>query len=464
MKHINEDKIKGILDDIAGKSSSDKAVDQVLAKSLDLKRLSVEETAVLLGADDSQTDKILNAARTVKHAIYGKRVVLFAPLYLSNICANNCVYCAFRLDNKDIPRKRLSQEEVSREIHHLLKTGHKRLLVVSGEDADEKRDVEYLTGSIKTIYAQREGKDSIRRVNVNCAPLSKENFVKLKGSAIGTYQLFQETYHDQTYREVHPAGPKSDPDKRLDAIDLAFSAGIDDIGVGVLFGLYDHKYEILAMLTHVEYLEKTFNVGPHTISVPRIEPAAGSAFSTNVPYAVSDPDFKKIVAVLRLSVPYTGLILSTRETAEMRDELFDLGISQASAASRTTPGGYEEGEVEHCETDGQFSLNDHRSLDQVIGALISRGTIPSFCTACYRSDRTGEKFMNLARPGTIKGKCSMNALITLKEYLDDFASEEVKKKGYNLIDDLKKDINQEDVNRISSFFEEIDRGKRDLYV
>jgi 2-iminoacetate synthase len=290
-----------------------------------------------------------------------------------------------------------------------------------------------------------------------------EEFKKLKNAGIGTYQLFQETYHEETYRYVHHKGQKSDPDNRVDAVDRAFLAGIDDIGIGVLYGLYDYKFETLAMLMHIEHMEGKFNIGPHTISVPRIEPALGVEFTKNMPHQVSDDDFKKLVAVLRLSVPYTGIILSTRETPQMRDELISLGVSQISAESRTSPGGYSSSD-NNKNQDIQFTLGDQRSLDEVIGSLIKNNFIPSFCAACYRMERTGEAFMQLAKPGTIKGKCSMNALVTLKEYLDDFASAKVKASGYKMIERYFNQLNNDDQKMLELFFNHVDSGIRDEYV
>lgn len=461
MKYINENKIISLLS--GAEKAAPSRIDEILNKSKSLKRLTLEESSVLLSVQDKKSiKKIFNAASFVKNKIYGKRVVLFAPLYISNICANSCVYCAFRSDNPLVKRKALTMEEIKTEVKWLLGRGHKRILVVAGEAKGSAKNTDYYVNSVKAVYSVKVGPHKIKRVNINCAPLSIDEFKKLKSSGIGTYQLFQETYHDKTYRDVHPHGPKSDPDNRLDAIDRAFLAGIDDVGIGVLYGLYDYKFETLAMLMHIEHLEKRFNVGPHTISIPRIEPALGSEFSINSPYKVTDEDFKRIVAVLRLSVPYTGIILSTRETAQMRDELFNLGVSQISAESTTSPGGYSR--VNKDNKDTQFTLNDHRSLDEIMSALIKKGMIPSFCAACYRKERTGEAFMNLAKPGTIKGKCSINALITLKEYLDDFASPGVKKIGYKLIGDMKKTLDKNSITELSKFFDNIDKGVRDEYV
>ncbi len=459
MLHIDENRIYSIL--AGAKNTSSVQIESILRKSLELKRLTLQESAALLSVeDDNLLTKIFNAAAYVKDKIYGKRVVLFAPLYISNYCVNNCLYCAFRSENSSIDRKALNIDEIKEQTLWLLRHGHKRILLVAGESAPPgTKEIDYYIEAIDAIYSVEHEGHRIKRVNINCAPLTEDEFKRLKASGIGTFQIFQETYHSQTYKAMHLSGPKSDPDNRIDAVDRAFRAGIDDVGIGVLYGLNDYKFETLAMLMHVEHLEKTFNVGPHTISVPRIEPASGSDISTDIPSPISDDQFKKIVAVLRLSVPYTGIILSTRENAALRDELFDLGISQVSAASSTSPGGYGADEE-----DGQFSVGDTRSLDEVISSIIDHGFIPSFCAACYRSDRTGEKFMSMAKPGTIKGKCGMNALITLKEYLDDFASQDVKAQGYKLIDAEKGKLDTASINALGKFYEHIDHGKRDEYV
>lgn len=463
MIHIEEEKIMGLLQE--AKHVPEEEFDAIIARSRNLERLTLKETAVLLSAEDPvSVAKIFEVAAFVKNKIYGKRVVLFAPLYISNLCSNKCLYCAFKSDNHFTQRRALTTEQIKEQVKWLLGRGHKRILMVSAEAAPRgSSNIDYYTDSIKAIYSVSVGKHKIKRVNVNCAPLNTDDFRKLKLSGIGTYQLFQETYHEETYRKVHPSGPKSDPDNRIDAVDRAFRAGIDDIGIGVLYGLYDWRFETLALLMHVEHLEKEFNVGPHTISVPRIEEAQGVEFTRHMPYKVNDEDFKKIVAVLRLSVPYTGIILSTRETPRMRDQLFSLGISQISAESRTSPGGYSSFDNNQ-NTDIQFTLGDQRSLDEVVSSLLEKGFIPSFCAACYRKERTGEIFMDLAKPGTIKGKCSMNALITLKEYLDDFASEEVKMKGYRLIENFKKELDAKSVEQLSRFFDSIDTGKRDEFI
>jgi len=463
MLYINEERINNLLADAAKFDS--RKIDLVLDKAKSLQRLTLEESAVLLSVKDPEyIQKIFNAASFVKDAIYGRRVVLFAPLYISNICANACLYCAFKSDNIHTKRKALSMDEIKSQVEWLLSRGHKRILMLGGESAPSGiSNVDYYVDSVKAIYQAQIGLNKIKRVNVNCAPLTVAEFKKLKNAGIGTYQLFQETYHEETYRYVHPKGPKADPDNRIDAVDRAFLAGIDDIGIGVLYGLYDYKFETLAMLTHIEHMEGEFNVGPHTISVPRIEPALGVEFTKNMPHQVSDDDFKKLVAVLRLSVPYTGIILSTRETPRMRDELISLGISQISAESRTSPGGYSSSD-NNKNQDIQFTLGDQRSLDEVVGSLIKNNFIPSFCAACYRMERTGEAFMQMAKPGTIKGKCSMNALITLKEYLDDFASAPVRDAGYKMIARYFKQLDPLEQEKLKLFFAHVDSGLRDEYV
>jgi 2-iminoacetate synthase len=335
--------------------------------------------------------------------------------------------------------------------------------MVCGEQAPQgKTGIRYYLEAVQAIYSAAQGQHKIKRVNVNCAPLSVDEFKQLKASGIGTYQIFQETYHEPTYRRMHPSGPKSDPDNRITAPDRAFSAGIDDLGIGPLFGLYDYRFETLGLLSHIEHLEEKFKVGPHTISVPRIEPAEGSELSLHPPYQISDEEFKKVVAVLRLSVPYTGIIMSTRENAKMRDALLSLGVSQVSAESNTSPGGYSASAA--FQAGGQFCLGDQRSLDEIVGSLIAHDYIPSFCAACYRMQRTGESFMQLAKPGTIKGKCSMNALITLQEYLKDFASAPVKAQGDKMIKRYFQQLGTADQAKLKLFFAHVAGGTRDEYV
>lgn len=436
-------------------------VNDILAKARTLSGLTEDEVARLLAVSDSdQLAHVFAAARDVKDLIYGKRLVLFAPLYVSNLCVNNCRYCAFKASNQRIQRRRLSQADVSAEVETLLADGHKRLLLVAGESPSQ-RDFDYLLETIETIYSVG-GERRIRRLNVNVAPLSDTQFKILGEREIGTYQIFQETYHRPTYEHMHPSGPKADYDHRLSTPARAMAAGIGDIGIGVLFGLHDYRFEVAALIRHAASLEARFGVGPHTISVPRLEPAAGSREATHPPHAVSDRDFLKIIAVLRLAVPYTGIILSTRETETIRREALHLGVSQISAGSRTNPGGY-------CDRDGQaataqFQLGDHRSLDAVIRDVLDMGYLPSFCTGCYRKGRTGKDFMDLAKPGLIKRYCLPNGLLTLAEYLLDHASPETRRMGEQLIATHLEAVptaglRTETANRLS----QIKRGKRDLY-
>ncbi|MFC1595848.1 [FeFe] hydrogenase H-cluster radical SAM maturase HydG [Candidatus Margulisiibacteriota bacterium] len=452
---IDQEKILRALDTPASLTR----VREILIKAKQLQRLSLEETAVLLNIEDENLlAECLQAAREVKDSIYGKRLVIFAPLYISNLCNNECLYCAFRASNTMVSRKALTQAEIKQETEHLLRTGQKRVLLVSGE-AYPKEGLDYVMKAIETVYAARDGQNSIRRINVNIAPLEVAEFKRLKEANIGTYQLFQETYHRETYNKLHLKGQKSDYDYRISAIDRAFSAGIDDVGIGVLFGLYDYKYEVLALMSHIEHLEQTFGMGPHTISVPRLEPATGSDIATHPPYPVSDINFKKVIAALRLAVPYTGIILSTRETPQIRRDSLDLGVSQISAGSRTNPGGYSEQESAE-----QFSLGDHRALDEVIYDICQKGYLPSFCTSCYRLGRTGLDFMEYAKPGDIKKKCLPNALFTFQEYLQDYASPKTRALGEKLIARQLADLPEGIRDKSSKFVEKVKTGQRDLCV
>lgn len=437
-------------------------VAEVIAKARTLAGLTLDETAVLLQADDdATTESVLTAAREVKQAIYGKRLVLFAPLYISNECKNNCLYCAFRSDNTELKRKSLTVEEVKAEVRVLEEMGHKRLLLVYGESTG----IDYYVETIAAVYDTKVGNGEIRRVNVNLAPLTTADFRILKDTGIGTYQCFQETYHRETYRKMHPSGVKSIYEWRLMSQDRAVKAGIDDVALGVLFGLYDWRFEILALLMHAQHLEQEFGVGPHTISFPRIEPALNSKVSMEPPWPVSDRDFKRLVAILRLAVPYTGLILTTRETPAMRHEIMDLGTSQLSAGSRTHPGGYCDSKREHAPDVEQFTLGDTRPLDVVIREIAEMGYVPSFCTACYRLGRTGADFMDLAKPGLIQKFCLANALLTFQEYLMDYASPETRARGEQTIRDQLPDIPSE--NRRRETEERLAMittlGRRDLY-
>ncbi len=434
-------------------------VREILAKARELHGLEMDEVAVLTSISDPELlGELFNTARDVKDAIYGARLVLFAPLYISNLCSNDCVYCAFRVRNKDLKRRALTQGEIRHEIELLVDQGHKRVLLVAGESYP-KQGFGYVLDSIATIYEVKRGNGEIRRVNVNVAPLSVDEFRQLKASGIGTYQLFQETYHRDTYHNVHLAGRKKDYDWRVTAMHRAMEAGIDDVGIGVLFGLFDWRFEILALMQHIRELETVFGVGPHTISMPRLEPAIGSDMASNPPRPVSDVAFRKIVAILRLAVPYTGMIMSTRETANLRRETFALGVSQISAGSRTNPGGYAENEKFDT---AQFQLGDHRGLDEVIRDVADLGYVPSFCTACYRLGRTGMDFMDLAKPGDIKHHCDPNALATFEEYLLDYGSETTREAGEALIE--RKVAAMDPVRRAHTekMLARVRRGERDV--
>jgi 2-iminoacetate synthase len=393
----------------------------VLAKARELAGLTRAEVALLCQAESpAQIEALFACAREVKEAIYGRRMVLFAPLYISNVCGNDCAYCAFSSSNKALPRTALDRAAIERETQALIRQGHKRVLLVAGEGySAAKGGFRYVLDAIEAVYAAKVGGASIRRLNANLAPLTLDEFGLLKDAQIGTYQLFQETYHRPTYAAVHRAGKKRDFDWRASALDRAMRAGIDDVGMGVLLGLADWRFEILSLMQHIEHLEARFGVGCHTISVPRMEPADGSPLSLEPSSPVSDRDFMRLIAILRLAVPYTGIILSTRESAAIRRDCYALGVSQISAGSCTTPGGYAGDEGR---TAGQFQLGDHRPLEEVVDELARMGFIPSFCTACYRLGRTGQDFMDLAKPGLIKRKCDPNAVTTFLEYLIDYTA------------------------------------------
>lgn len=429
-KFINEAEIAETLR-AAGKCDAGR-IREVLAKARLMEGLDAGDVAALMEIQEPELlEEMFGTARWVKNEIYGNRLVLFAPLYISNLCKNECSYCAFRVRNISLTRRVLSRAEIAAETKILIEQGHKRLLLVAGESYPDD-DFNFVLNAIETIYATRSGRGEIRRVNVNIAPLTVEHFRQLKDAGIGTYQLFQETYHRETYAGIHTSGPKRNYGWRVTAFDRAMQAGIDDVGIGVLFGLHDWKFEMLAMQQHIHHLEERFGVGPHTISVPRLEPAVGSEMAYHPPQPVSDTDFRKIVAILRLAVPYTGIIMSTRENADTRRATFALGVSQISAGSRCNPGGYADA------ADGrnaqQFQLGDHRSLDEVVRDVASLGYTPSFCTACYRLGRTGADFMDLAKPGLIKQHCSPNALSSCMEYLMGYASPETRKAGETLVD------------------------------
>lgn len=438
-------------------------VEDILAKAAEAKGLELAEAAALLRCDDARlVERLFETARRVKERIYGPRLVLFAPLYLSNECVNNCLYCGFRRGNQRLVRHTLSVAEAVEEARTLIRQGHKRLLLVCGEHPQAAR-LDFVCDVMREIYRLAEMKGEIRRINVNMAPLDVEGFRQLKEAGIGTFQAFQETYHFETYGKMHPSGPKSNYAWRLFTMDRAMKGGIDDVGMGVLFGLYDHRFEVLALLQHVAHLEERFGVGCHTISVPRIEPALEAPAADHPPHAVSDREFKKLVAVLRLAVPYTGIILSTRERAEFRREVIALGVSQISAASRTFPGAYRAAEVDK-PVEEQFHLGDTRSLDEVIRDIARDGYVPSFCTACYRSGRTGSRFMELAKPGDIHQFCQPNAILSTAEYLLDYASPETAAASWPVIERSVAELPAAEGARVADKLERLKAGERDLYL
>jgi 2-iminoacetate synthase len=458
---INDEKIEKILSEAKGASAN--TAREIIEKARSAQGLTPPETAVLLHLEDKDTLKLLfRVAHEIKEKIYGKRVVIFAPLYISNFCINNCYYCGYRTSN-EILRRRLEFDEIEKEVIALEAMGHKRIALEVGEDP-KNCPIEYVLEAMGTIYGVKEKKGSIRRINVNIAATTVEEYRKLKEAGIGTYILFQETYHRATYEKMHPAGPKRDYDWHTLAMDRAMEGGIDDVGLGVLFGLYDYKFEVLATLLHSLHLEEHFGVGCHTISVPRIRPAAGVTLET-FPHLVNDDDFKKIVAIIRLAVPYTGMILSTREPAQYRDEVINLGISQISAGSCTGVGGYHKDiESNTVGTVGQFQVEDTRSTDEMLHTICESGYIPSFCTACYRQGRTGDRFMPLAKSGEIQNICQPNAILTFKEFLLDYASEKTIKIGEKIIKKHLEEIpNMKIRETTKARLKQLEAGERDLY-
>ncbi len=430
---------------------------KIIRKALNKKGLDLEEVGFLLNADSPELiDLMFRTAGRIKNEIYGERLVIFAPLYVSNFCVNDCKYCGFHCSNLE-KRKKLTLEEVKEQASILESMGHKRLLLEFGEDP-VNNDIDYVVDAIKTIYKTKKGRGSIRRVNVNIAATTVENYKKLKSAGIGTYQLFQETYHKPTYKKVHK-GPKADYERQLFAHNRAFEAGIDDVGLGVLFGLYDYRFEVLGLVSHAQYLEKNFGCGPHTFSVPRWQPAPTVDWK-KPPYFVSEDELLKIIAILRMAVPYTGMIISTRERPEVRAKAFKLGISQTSAASRTSPGGYGKKQVLQ-----QFNVADRRPLDDVVKGVLEQNLLPSFCTACYRRGRTGKAFMALAKPGDIQELCRPNAILTFKEYLEDYASAEVKALGINVLNYYLNKISDPKIREeTKKRLKRIEKGERDLYL
>ena len=429
-------------------------------KSVSCAGLDHREASVLLACEDKELiEKMYALAQEIKQAFYGNRIVMFAPLYLSNYCVNSCVYCPYHIKNKHIARKKLTQEEIKKEVIALQDMGHKRLAIESGEDP-VNNPIEYILESIKTIYSIKHKNGAIRRVNVNIAATTEENYKKLKEAGIGTYILFQETYHKESYEKLHPAGPKHNYAYHTEAMDRAMNSGIDDVGLGVLFGLELYKYEFAGLLMHAEHLEAVHGVGPHTISVPRVK-RADDIDPDVFDNGIDDDTFAKITSCIRIAVPYTGMIISTRENESCRNKLLKLGVSQISGASRTSVGGYTEQNRPH-ETE-QFDVSDQRELDEVVRWLMELGYIPSFCTACYREGRTGDRFMSLCKTGQIQNCCHPNALMTLKEFLEDYASPETAKIGNELITKELENIPNPKTRAIAKeYIENIHNGKRDF--
>jgi 2-iminoacetate synthase len=460
MEFINEGYISNLLDDESLLNES--LQKEIIHKAAEAKGLTLRESAALLNIYSPELlDELFHTAKHVKEKIYGNRLVLFAPLYVTNLCINNCLYCAFRKDNKDLQRKTLTLREIEEEARYLVLQGHKRILLVAGEHP-KKANIEFIGEAINKIYSINFDGNNIRRLNVNTAPLSIEDFKSLKNFGIGTYQCFQETYHFKTYKQMHPDGPKSDYAWRLYSMDRALQAGIEDVGIGALFGLTNYKFEALALLMHAFDLDLKYGIGPHTISVPRLEPALNAPAAIQPPHAVDDESFKKLVAVIRLAVPYTGIILSTRERAELRREVIEVGVSQISAGSRTSPGSYNKNELSEHDSD-QFQLGDHRTLDEIVRDCASLGYMPSFCTACYRSNRTGDRFMELAKTGTIGKICVPNALTTFKEYLNDFASDETKKTSEEFLKKEIEKVKQPTRDKVEKMIARVDEGERDVF-
>ena len=446
----------------AQENSANRAlVKEILHKARECKGLSHREAAVLLECNQPDLiEEMFELAREIKHKFYGNRIVMFAPLYLSNYCINGCVYCPYHGKNKTIRRKKLSQEEIRQEVIALQDMGHKRLALEAGEHPVHN-PIEYILESIKTIYSIKHKNGAIRRVNVNIAATTVENYRRLRDAGIGTYILFQETYNKTNYEVLHPTGPKSDYAYHTEAMDRAMQGGIDDVGIGVLFGLETYRYDFIGLLMHAEHLEATYGVGPHTISVPRLC-MADDIDTADFKNAVPDEVFNRIVAIIRIAVPYTGMIISTRESQQSRARLLELGISQISGGSRTSVGGYVNEETPE-ENSAQFDVADHRTLDEIVEWLLDLNHIPSFCTACYREGRTGDRFMSLLKNGQIANCCLPNALLTLKEYLKDYASPQVREKGEAMIKRLLQTVPNEKARATADkYLNAIDDGKRDF--
>ena len=455
---INDEEILATLEYAEQNKNNRELIEQILEKARPKKTetgytcagLSHREASILLACDDKEIiEKIYQIAEEIKLAFYGNRIVIFAPLYLSNYCVNGCVYCPYHMKNKHIPRKKLTQEEVKAEVIALQDMGHKRLAIEAGEDP-VNNPIEYILECINTIYSVHHKNGDIRRVNVNIAATTVENYRKLKEAGIGTYILFQETYHKESYLKLHPTGPKHDYAYHTEAMDRAMEGGIDDVGLGVLFGLELYKYEFAGLLMHAEHLEAAHGVGPHTISVPRLK-RADDINPDEFDNGIDDETFAKITACIRLAVPYTGIIISTRESETVRTKLLHLGVSQVSGGSRTSVGGYAGYSNEERPHDTeQFDVSDQRSLDEVVCWLMENGHIPSFCTACYREGRTGDRFMSLCKNGQIANCCHPNALMTLSEYLEDYATDKTKNVGYQMVEDELKRVPNEKVRQIAT--------------
>ncbi len=457
---INHDEILASLEYAQQNKNNIEVINEILNKAAQFKGLTHREAAVLLACDDEQViEKVYGLAKKIKEDFYGNRIVIFAPLYLSNYCVNGCTYCPYHIKNKTIPRKKLTQEEVRQEVIALQDMGHKRLAIEAGEDP-VNNPLEYILDCIKTIYSIKHKNGAIRRVNVNIAATTVENYRKLADAGIGTYILFQETYHRDSYLKLHPTGPKHDYDYHTEAMDRAMQGGIDDVGLGVLFGLELYQYELVGLLMHAEHLEATYGVGPHTISVPRLK-RADDINPDDFDNGISDEIFAKLCAIIRVAVPYTGMIVSTRESQKVRERVLELGVTQISGASRTSVGGYAQ-EERPTDTE-QFDVSDQRTLDEVVRWLMEMNFIPSFCTACYREGRTGDRFMQLCKSKQIQNCCHPNALMTLKEYLQDYASEETKAIGQALIEAELGNIPKEKVKEICiDHLAKIEQGIRDF--
>jgi 2-iminoacetate synthase len=447
------------------KSSASKSrVRDIIAKSLDKNRLTLEETAVLISAGDPElVEEIKQGAKTLKQNVYGQRIVLFAPLYVGNLCINNCAYCGYKASNKSMKRITLTNEDLINQVRALEDTGQKRLILVFGEHP--KYDANFIADSVRTVYSVKSGPGEIRRVNINAAPLDIDGFRIVKDAKIGTYQIFQETYHEETYHKVHLGGIKRNFEWRLTSLDRAQEAGIDDVGIGALFGLYDWRFEVLGLLRHTNHFEACYNVGPHTISFPRIQYA--SSLNIEKDHMVSDYDFTRLIAILRLAVPYTGLILTAREPAAIRDEILQFGVSQIDGGTNLEMGGYSKHKKQNEDQDidfEQFQINDSRPLNEIMEELIDHKYIPSFCTSCYRAGRTGEHFMEFSVPGFIKRFCQPNAMLTLAEYLEDYAPSETKIKGEKLLEEKLAEMEADGFKeKLVEKLKLVKEGKRDLY-